>query len=63
VTTRGLQQPADQLQERRLPGAADAQDRDHLAARNVEVDALEDGALPIGETQAADLHQVVGSFH
>jgi hypothetical protein len=36
---RGSQRAADQLEERRLPGAARAEDRDDLSAGNVEVEA------------------------
>ena len=49
VPARGVSSPPDQLQQRGLARAAGAQDRDHLAARDVEVDALAGPAPAVGE--------------
>ena len=43
--------------------AADAQDRDHLALRDVEVDSLEDAAPAVGELEPADLDLVLRRIH
>src|SRR3977135_1590828 len=46
---------ADQAQERRFPRAACAQDRDELAARNPEAQALQELPRPVGEFDSGDL--------
>ncbi len=43
-----------------LPVAAGAHDRGHLAARDIQVHAVEDHAVAARETQSADAHQRIG---
>src|SRR5258706_408268 len=51
---------ADQAEQRRFPRAACAQDRDELAARNPQAQALEDLPRTVREFDAGDLHEVFG---
>jgi hypothetical protein len=48
--------PADQPEESRLAGAAGAQDRDDLAARDREIDSAQNFPVAVGELQARDLN-------
>ena len=53
---RGAIEPADQVEDRRLPGAARADDREELARRDVEVDSAERDHPGLGD--AVDLVHV-----
>src|SRR6185503_17444981 len=55
----GTQLAADQLEQRRLAGAAAAEDRDHFAARDVERQAAQNLQVAVGEMQVADLDRRV----
>ena len=48
--------PEQDAQERALPAAGGADERDEAAARHVEVDPLQDRAVAIALPQALDLH-------
>ncbi len=50
---------ADLMQQRTLAAPAHAQYRDHLAARDIEIDAVEYLAFAVGEMQIADFDQIV----
>jgi Na+-translocating ferredoxin:NAD+ oxidoreductase RnfC subunit len=43
----GAIQPADQIEERRLPGSRGPDDGDHLAARDLEIDGFERSDLAL----------------
>src|SRR5260221_48183 len=51
---------ADQAEQRRFPRAACAQDRDELAARNPQAQALEDLPRTVREFDAGDLDEFFG---
>jgi len=53
--------PADQLEQRRLAAAAAAEDRHHLAARDLQRQAAEDRQLAVAEVQVGDFHEVAGA--
>jgi hypothetical protein len=52
----GSQKAEDELDERRLPAAVGARDRDQLARSDIEVDVGQDGStVTVGEGDAAQL--------
>jgi hypothetical protein len=57
LAARGRREARQHAQERRLPGAVRAGDEDELAARDLELDALEDAL------DAEALREIVGSQH
>ena len=59
---RGLELAADQLQQRGLARAAAAEDRHHLAARDVERQAAQDLQVAVGEVQVATSTRFATTF-
>ena len=59
-----LEEPGDRVQERRLPAAGLAHDREELAARQLEVDVIDGNDVgtvaQVGHRQVADLKQRAG---
>ena len=50
----GTIQAADQIEERRLSGAGGADDGDHLAARDVQIDGFERSDLALAVVELGD---------
>jgi len=60
VAAGGYGLAADQAQQGGLAAAAGAEQADHAAARNAQVETLEEFAFAVGETQILDIDQGFG---